>query len=161
MSPPNENAVDHPSSTCHHDGMGNDADRMIPEGGALIVYDGSCVFCSRSMSWIAEHDSARRIRFTACTSDVGSVLVLKHAIDPADSSKFLVLIDDVPYVRSEAMLRLVPLLDRRVRPLAALRMVPTPLRDAIYDWTARNRLRLMGRTECPIPSAAMRERIIT
>jgi predicted DCC family thiol-disulfide oxidoreductase YuxK len=126
---------------------------------ALIVYDGDCVFCSRSMAWIVEHDVHDRIRLTPCTSETGSTLMRTHGIDPDDPSTFLVVIDGRPYVRSAAMLALVPILDRTVRPLSLLRLVPSPLRDAVYGWTARNRRRII-KGECPVPSAAMRSRII-
>jgi predicted DCC family thiol-disulfide oxidoreductase YuxK len=126
----------------------------------VIVYDGDCVFCSRSMSWIARHDRARRIRFTACTSETGAALMRRHDVDPLDPSTFLVLIDGRPYVRSEAMLRLASVLDPSVRPLAALRLVPPFIRNTIYDWTARNRRSLIRSRECPMPSKEMRERML-
>jgi predicted DCC family thiol-disulfide oxidoreductase YuxK len=126
----------------------------------IIVYDGDCVFCSRSMGWIARNDTYDRIRFTACTSPTGSRLMREHGLDPLDPSTFLVLMRGEAYQRSEAMLRLVDELDPKVRPLAALRLVPTPVRDAIYGWTARNRRHLMGRDQCPVPSKEMRDRML-
>ena len=127
---------------------------------AIVVYDGDCVFCSRSMAWIAAHDRARRVRFTACTSETGAALMREHDLDPLDPSTFLVLIDGTPHVRSEAMLRLTKVLDPSVRPLGLLRAVPTPLRDAVYGWTARNRRRLLGSDACPVPSRDMIERML-
>lgn len=126
----------------------------------IIVYDGDCVFCSRSMAWIARHDRARRVRFTACTSETGAALMRRHDVDPLDPSTFLVLIGGKAYVRSEAMLRLASVLDPSVRPLAALRLVPPFVRNAVYDWTARNRRSLIRSRECPLPSKEMRERML-
>lgn len=135
-------------------------DKSIENDKVIIVYDGDCVFCSRSMMWIAKHDKAGRIRFTACTSKMGSELMKQHGIDPLDPSTFLVLIDGKPYKRSEAMLQLTKVLDRTVRPLGALRVVPSPLRNVIYDWTARNRRRLINNQTCPIPSREMIDRML-
>lgn len=126
----------------------------------VIVYDDDCVFCSRSMSWIAAHDSARRVRFTACTSPEGGDLMRRHGVDPLDPNTFLVLIGDVPYVRSEAMLRLTKILDPSVRPFGLLRAVPTPIRDAVYGWTARNRRRIIRSDVCPVPSRDMIDRML-
>lgn len=126
---------------------------------AIIVYDGDCVFCSRSMAWIVAHDADDRIRPTPCTSGTGTRLMAEHGIDPADPSTFLVVIDGRPYTRSAAMLALVPLLDGSAQPLRATRFVPRALRDAIYDFTARNRRRII-RGGCPVPSAAMRARMV-
>lgn len=127
----------------------------------IIVYDGDCVFCSRSMAWIARHDHDDRIRFTACTSETGSALMREHGLDPLDPSTFLVLMEGRAYVRSEAMLRLTRVLDRAARPFGVLRLIPAVIRDGIYGWTARNRRRLMGRDgACPVPSPEMRARML-
>jgi predicted DCC family thiol-disulfide oxidoreductase YuxK len=126
---------------------------------AIIVYDGDCVFCSRSMAWIVDHDVHDVVRLTPCTSRVGSDLMRAHGIDPTDPSTFLAIVDGVPHVRSTAMLALVPLLGGSAQPLRAFGLVPRPLRDVVYDWTARNRRRLV-RGSCPVPSPAMRRRML-
>ena len=126
---------------------------------ALIVYDGDCVFCSRSMAWIVAHDSRRLVTLTPCTSATGSRTMREHGIDPGDPSTFLAIIDGEAHVRSDAMLAIVPLLDAPAQPLRAMRLVPSFVRDAVYDWTARNRRRIL-RGDCPVPTAAMRERIV-
>ena len=42
-----------------------------------------------------------------------------------------------------------------------LKIVPRGLRDRVYDWIARRRYRIFGKLEqCPIPSAAERDRFI-
>ena len=126
---------------------------------AIIVYDGECVFCSRSMAWIVKHDEHDRIRLTPCTSDIGARLMRQHGIDPADPSTFLVIIEGKPFVQSRAMLELVPLLDSKVQPLRGFGIIPNPLRNVVYNWTARNRRRLI-KGECPVPSAEMTRRMI-
>ena len=133
-------------------------DDGIEAGRALIVYDGDCVFCSRSMAWIVARDSADRIRLTPCTSTTGSSLMREHGIDPADPDTFLVLINGRPHVRSDAMLALVPLLDPSVRLLSLLRFLPVRLRDAVYGSTARNRRRILN--GCPVPTEDMRRRMV-
>lgn len=125
----------------------------------VIVYDGECVFCSRSMAWIVKHDVHDRIRLTPCTSDLGTRLMRQHGIDPTDPSTFLVIIEGQPYVQSRAMLELVPLLDAKVQPLRAFGIIPDPVRNVVYDWTARNRRRLI-KGDCPVPSAEMTRRMI-
>jgi predicted DCC family thiol-disulfide oxidoreductase YuxK len=137
-----------------------DANQSSAKDVITIVYDGDCLFCSRSMAWIARHDRARRIRYTACTSETGSRLMRQHGIDPSDPSTFLVLKGGKAYVQSEAMLQLATALDPIARPFAALRLVPRPIRDFVYGWTARNRRRLLRSRECPVPTVAMRERML-
>ncbi len=43
----------------------------------------------------------------------------------------------------------------------ALRLVPKPLRDAVYNLVARNRYRIFGKyEECFVPDAAFRARVM-
>ncbi len=126
---------------------------------AVIVYDGDCVFCSRSMAWIARHDDLGLVRFTPCTSPLGSQLMRQHGIDPSDPSTFLLIQEGRGYVRTEAMLRVVALLDRPARALGMFRLVPRAIRDPFYDFVARNRRRILG-GECPMPTDDLRRRII-
>lgn len=127
---------------------------------AVIVYDGDCVFCSRSMAWVARHDDMNLVRFTPCTSPLGRRLMEERSIDPADPSTFLLILQGRAYVRSEAMLRVVALLDRPARMLRVMRLVPRPLRDAVYDTVARNRRRIV-RGECPVPTQELQSRLIS
>jgi len=126
---------------------------------AVIVYDGDCVFCSRSMAWVARHDDMNLVRFTACTSSMGRQLMEERGLDPADPSTFLLILDGQAYVRSEAMLRVVALLDRPARMLGAMRLVPRPVRDVVYDAVARNRRRII-RGKCPVPTSELQSRMI-
>jgi predicted DCC family thiol-disulfide oxidoreductase YuxK len=42
-----------------------------------------------------------------------------------------------------------------------LRVVPKPMRDAVYDLVARNRYRIFGKYErCFVPDAEMRARVM-
>lgn len=127
--------------------------------GALIVFDGDCIFCSRSMDWIVRHDTYDNIRLTPCTSEMGSRLMRQHGINPEDPSTFLVLKNGKAYTRSKAMLELVPLLDKSVRGMAFFGLIPSGLRDVIYNWTARNRRKLV-KGACPVPTQAMIDRMV-
>jgi predicted DCC family thiol-disulfide oxidoreductase YuxK len=127
--------------------------------GALIVYDGDCIFCSRSMDWIVRHDTYDNIRMTACTSEMGARLMRKHGIDPSDPSTFLVLKNGRAYTRSAAMLELLPLLDKSIQGMKVFRYIPGPVRDMIYNWTARNRRKLV-QGSCPVPTPAMMDRMV-
>lgn len=128
-------------------------------GKALIVYDGDCIFCSRSMAWIVKHDVHDNIRLTACTSSLGAQLMRQHGIDPADPSTFLVLTEGKALIQSKAMLALVPLLDTKAQTLRIFGLIPDPLRNIVYDTTARNRRRII-KGECPVPTPEMTRRML-
>jgi predicted DCC family thiol-disulfide oxidoreductase YuxK len=126
----------------------------------LILYDGVCVFCSRWIRYIATHDVGRRFRFTAIQSDYGTRLARAFNIDPNDPDTNAVIHGGVAHFKSDGALMTLSLLPgwRWVR---ALRLIPKPIRDAVYNLVARNRYRIFGKyDECFVPDAEMRARVM-
>lgn len=64
------------------------------------------------------------------------------------------------FIRSDAALRAAAHLGGLWRAAAAVRIVPRPLRDAIYRFIARHRHRFAGGPVCVLPTAAERERFL-
>jgi predicted DCC family thiol-disulfide oxidoreductase YuxK len=126
----------------------------------VILYDGVCVFCSRWVRFVAARDTERRFRFTAIQSGYGTRLARAFGIDPEDPDTNAVIHGGVAYFKSDAALTVLSLLPGwgSVR---ALRLVPKPLRDAVYNLVARNRYRIFGKyEECFVPDAGMRARVM-
>ena len=126
----------------------------------VILYDGVCVFCSRWVRFVATRDVEQRFRFTAIQSGYGTRLAKAFGIDPGDPDTNAVVHGGAAYFKSDAALTVLGHLPRWgwVR---VLRLVPKPLRDAVYNLVARNRYRIFGKYEvCFIPDAALQERVI-
>src|SRR5450756_1448314 len=107
----------------------------------VILYDGVCVFCSR---WF---------RFAAIQSGYGTQLAQAFGINPDDPDTNAVIHGGVAYFKSDAALTVLSNLPgwEWVR---VLRLVPKPLRDAVYNLVARNRYRIFGKyEECFVPDA--------
>jgi predicted DCC family thiol-disulfide oxidoreductase YuxK len=126
----------------------------------VILYDGVCVFCSRWVRFVATRDLNRRFRFTAIQSDYGTRLAQAFGIDPEDPDTNAVIHGGVAYFKSDAALTVLSLLSGWGW-ARALRAIPKPLRDAVYNLVARNRYRIFGKyEECFIPDASLRARVI-
>jgi predicted DCC family thiol-disulfide oxidoreductase YuxK len=126
----------------------------------VILYDGVCVFCSRWVRFVAVRDTARRFRFTAIQSPYGTRLAQAFGIDPDDPDTNAVIHGGIARFKSDAALTVLAALPGWgwVR---ALRFVPKPLRDAIYDLVARNRYRIFGKYEvCFVPDEELRARVM-
>jgi predicted DCC family thiol-disulfide oxidoreductase YuxK len=64
-------------------------------------------------------------------------------------------------VRSAGALGILAAFGGFWRVVAGLRVVPRPLRDAVYDWIARHRYAWWGRFEaCKLPAPAMQARFL-
>jgi len=126
----------------------------------VILYDGVCVFCSRWIRFVAARDVERRFRFTAIQSGYGTRLAQAFGIDPGDPDTNAVVHGGVAYFKSDGALTVLSNLPGWgwVR---ALRSVPKPLRDPVYNLVARNRYRIFGKyEECFVPDAELKARVI-
>ena len=126
----------------------------------VILYDGVCVFCSRWIRFIAARDREQRFRFTAIQSLYGRRLAQAFGIDPQDPDTNTVVHGGVAWFKSDAALTVLSHLPGWGW-ARALRAVPKPLRDAVYNLVARNRYRIFGKYQvCFVPDARFRERVM-
>ena len=132
----------------------------------VLLYDGLCGFCDRTVQFILARDPGGAMRFAPLQGHfAGEVLRRFPALLGVDS---LVLVDaepagtgTLPLVRSDAILAIADYLGWPWRAVTALRLVPNGIRDWGYDLFARHRYRLFGRYDsCPLPDAAVRARFI-
>lgn len=131
------------------------------EEGPVIVFDGICVLCSRSAQFVLRHDRRARFRLAAVQSEAGGALCRQHGVNATDPETMILIEDGRAFQMSEAALRICSGLGWPWRAFGLLRIVPRPIRDAIYRWVARNRYRWFGRREtCWLPDEAMRGRML-
>jgi predicted DCC family thiol-disulfide oxidoreductase YuxK len=101
-----------------------------------------------------------RFRFTAIQSGYGTRLARTFGINPDDPDTNAVVRGGEVFFKSDAALTVLGALPgwRWVR---VLRLVPKPLRDAVYNLVARNRYRISGKYEaCFVPDAEFRKGIL-
>jgi predicted DCC family thiol-disulfide oxidoreductase YuxK len=133
----------------------------MPDRQPILLFDGVCNLCDGVVQWVIAHDPAGQFRFASLQSDAGRALLARHGLPP-DALDTVVLVDGDRYFRkSDAALEVLRLLGGGWALLAALRAVPRPLRDAVYDWVARHRYRWFGqRAECLVPTPELRQRFL-
>ena len=136
---------------------------MVAPGSppGLVLFDGTCAFCERSVVFIARRDPAGYFRFGASQSPRAAALLAQLGETRASTRSLLLIENGVLYRKSTAVLRIA----RRMPPpwslAAVFLIVPRPLRDAAYAVVAAVRHRLAGRSNaCQIPPPEIRERLI-
>lgn len=137
----------------------------------LVIFDGHCGFCNRSVRWFLRRDRKDRLRFVASESPKVSGLLARHGMGLAGSELGLNTIvvvrfpggpDERVFTRSEAAREL---LGELLQPWRAggvvFGWIPRPVRDLGYRLIARWRYRIWGRLEsCPVPTAEERGRFL-
>lgn len=133
-------------------------------GSPTLLFDGVCHLCHGAVQWVIRHDPRAVFRFAALQSAAGQALLAGHALalSARPTIDSVVLVDgDRLWVRSDAALEVLRRLGGIWGVLRILRLVPRPIRDAIYDWVARHRYRWFGRRdECWLPTPELRRRFL-
>ena len=126
----------------------------------IVYFDGYCGLCDRFVQFVLRRDRAARYRFAPLQGSTARERV-PSTLDP-ETSQTVILEDGRRFrVRSDAALAILTGLGGAWRLAGSLRMVPRPLRDAVYDLVARHRSRWFGRrSECRVPEPAQRDRFL-
>jgi predicted DCC family thiol-disulfide oxidoreductase YuxK len=125
------------------------------------LYDGVCNLCVGGVRFVMARDARGCVHFASMQSPIGQRLLARFGL-PVDELKTFVLVEaGTHFTRSTAALRVARYLDGPWPCLYALILVPRPIRDAVYDWVARNRYRWFGRRHaCAVPDPRLRDRFI-
>lgn len=127
----------------------------------VVLFDGTCAFCERSVTFIARRDPAGYFRFGASQTPAAQALLARYGETRASTRSIVLIEDDLVYRKSTAVLRIARRLPWPWSMASAFLLVPRPLRDAAYGVVAVVRHRLAGRSNaCEIPPPEIRERLI-
>jgi predicted DCC family thiol-disulfide oxidoreductase YuxK len=137
----------------------------MSERSAVLLFDGTCGFCARSVQFVLAHEGTERtLRFASLQSPTGVDAKRRHReLDGIDSVIWLETSAQTErvFVRSDAALRALRYLGGGWSLLGALgTIVPRFLRDPIYDFIARHRHELVTGASCLLPTPEQRARFI-
>jgi predicted DCC family thiol-disulfide oxidoreductase YuxK len=120
-----------------------------------------CNLCNAWVDFVLKRDRRGLVRFGSLQSEQGQALLRQYwpSTVPPDS---LVLIEgDRVFTQSTAALRILKRLGLPWNLLVIFRIVPRSVRDAVYNFIARQRYRWFGRREtCRLPTASERARFL-
>jgi predicted DCC family thiol-disulfide oxidoreductase YuxK len=127
----------------------------------IVIFDGKCVMCSAFARFIIRHDHRRRFRLLAAQTSIGAALYTHFGLDPIAYETNILIEDGRAWFKMEGSIRIFEGLGFPFSLMGLARIVPRPLRDRLYDYIARNRLRWFGvRQTCYLPDPAERDRFI-
>jgi predicted DCC family thiol-disulfide oxidoreductase YuxK len=129
--------------------------------GPIILYDGDCGLCHRSVRWLLRHERDHAVRFAPLQGPTAAALRVKHPRIP-DALSTVVLVDgDHAYLRSKAFLHVSRHLRAPWRWAYAFRWFPGPVLDLGYRFIAAIRFRVWGRAQsCDLPAPEQRVRFL-
>jgi predicted DCC family thiol-disulfide oxidoreductase YuxK len=132
----------------------------------VLLYDGVCGFCNKSVQMILNRDRRGLMRFAALESDYGKAVISRHQeLEKIDSVVFVERdagqARERVFVRSAAALKVAAYLGGAWKLLLAFRLIPRPVRDYFYDLFAKHRYKLFGKHDaCMLPPPESRSRFL-
>jgi predicted DCC family thiol-disulfide oxidoreductase YuxK len=128
---------------------------------AIILFDGVCNFCNGAINFVLKQDKKAIFRFAPLQSEAGQKLLQQYNLSTAEFDSFVLIDHGKIYKKSAASLRVMNKLPWYWKEVQLLRIIPVALRDAIYDFIARNRYKWFGKKDqCMIPTPEMRNRFL-
>ena len=129
----------------------------------LVLYDGVCGFCNRSISYLIRLDRNRRFLYAPLQGKTATG-ILSGVQANNKELKTVILVQDYQtqssslLFRSEAIFQILAELGGIWQILSWLRIIPLPIRDLAYNFIARNRYRWFGKyNECKLPAPEIRD----
>lgn len=127
----------------------------------ILLFDGVCSLCDRSVQFVLDHEPAGVIRFASLQSTAGRDAMTACGLDPETVASVVFVEAGVCHLRSDAALRVASHLSAPWRWLSAARAVPRPVRDRVYDWVASHRYQWFGTMPaCRVPTPQTRARFL-
>ncbi|MBL7804382.1 MAG: thiol-disulfide oxidoreductase DCC family protein [Saprospiraceae bacterium] len=127
----------------------------------VLLFDGVCNLCNGAVQWVLLRDRRGVFRFAALQSDTGQAMLRQFGFAAEDFDTVVLIDGDRVFTRSDAALEVVRRIGGFWPVLYAFKIIPRPIRDAVYNWVARNRYRWFGRQEqCMLPRKEWMSRFV-
>jgi predicted DCC family thiol-disulfide oxidoreductase YuxK len=119
----------------------------------VILFDGICKLCNAWSKFIIKYDNRQRFKLCSVQSPEGQS-ILAHFNMPTDYFDTMLYVEGNQYFdKSDAFLNIINKLGFPWRILYVFKIIPTGIRNWLYDRIALNRYSLFGKYDsCMMPS---------
>lgn len=111
----------------------------------IVLYDGVCNLCTRTVRFIIQRDPAGHFCFASLQSHIGQTFLRQYLDSTGGSGSVVLIMNGQAFVRSDAVLLIMRHLSGGWRAVAYLKVLPRSLRDFFYRLIARYRFPLFGK----------------
>jgi predicted DCC family thiol-disulfide oxidoreductase YuxK len=128
----------------------------------LILFDGVCNLCNSSINYVIKHDKNDVFMFAPLQSEVGSQIIAKYNLDTSKTDSILLYSEEKGLkIKSSAALAIASKLGSPRNLLGVFYIVPTFIRNWVYDYVAKNRYKWYGKKEaCMIPTPELKAKFL-
>jgi predicted DCC family thiol-disulfide oxidoreductase YuxK len=110
-----------------------------------VIFDGVCNLCDVSVRYLHRFDTHHQFRYFSFQSDDGAALLIRHGRMGPPDTVYVITHHGELLIEDRAIIYLFARLGGIHRFVSLLiRLVPPPVRRALYQWVSRNRYRVFG-----------------
>jgi predicted DCC family thiol-disulfide oxidoreductase YuxK len=129
---------------------------------AVILFDGVCNLCNASVQFVLLRDKKDYFQFASLQSDYGQQLLQKHNLPTQNFDSFVLVENNVVYSQSTAALRVAKYLSGAWKLMYAFIIVPSFLRNIVYNFIGKNRYKWFGKQEeCMMPKPEWKQKFLS
>nr|WP_321235374.1 DCC1-like thiol-disulfide oxidoreductase family protein [uncultured Psychroserpens sp.] len=134
----------------------------LPKHKQLILFDGVCNLCNTSVLYVIKHDSSNRFMFAPLQSNVGKQIIENFNIDASQTDSILLYSEEKGVsIKSTAALHIAKQLGFPRSLILIFFIVPTFIRNWVYDYVAKNRYKWYGKKDaCMIPTPELKSKFL-
>lgn len=134
----------------------------LPENKKIILFDGLCNLCDNAVQYVIKHDKKDVFRFVALQSDLGKKILNYLNVDTSKMDSIILYEPGIAYFyKSDAALEIVKDLNVFLKWSIIFKIIPSSLRNPIYDYVARNRYKWYGKKDaCMIPTPELKAKFL-
>ena len=135
---------------------------IIPKNKQLILFDGVCNLCNSSVLYVIKRDKENRFLFAPLQSETGKAIIKKYNIDTTKVDSILLYSEDKGIkIKSSAALHIAKHLGFPQNLLSIFFIIPTPIRNWVYNYIAKNRYKWYGKKNaCMIPTPELKAKFL-
>ena len=128
----------------------------------IVLFDGVCNLCNSTIQRIIKRDAKDDFRFAALQSVIGKKLITERSIDTSKIDSFILIEPGVAYfIKSDAALQIGRHLKGYRTISKLLNLIPSGLRNIVYDFVARNRYSWYGKEDqCMVPTPELKAKFL-
>ena len=127
----------------------------------IILFDGVCNFCNRTINIILKYDKQAYFQFAASQSNAAIGVMQELGLEENTIASVILIEQEKVYTKTDAVIQIANRLSGWPKLFRVLKFIPKPIRDFAYDLIAKNRYALFGKKDnCMIPDASIRHRFL-
>lgn len=127
----------------------------------IVLYDGTCGLCHKSVSWILRHERNHELTFAPLQGETAAKLRAEHPEIPTMLESVVLVEHGEPKLRTKAIFYIARHLRRPWSWMYRMRWLPAAILDLGYRAIAAVRYRIWGRADaCALPSPEQRRRFL-